>query len=124
MPRTSPPFLNIPKSKTITRRRYPEEWAWWAASGWQMMIEDGEQGVTYLHSYKKQHGTVVWGATATAEETASPDAVRRFLTETLYFHLHPRKSRRLYQENGPVCTEKELLAFVHRQRRKAAKPPL
>jgi hypothetical protein len=42
MPRR-PLFPSATPSKRVTRRRYPEEWAWWRASGWQMVVEEAGQ---------------------------------------------------------------------------------
>jgi uncharacterized protein RhaS with RHS repeats len=101
---------------------YPEEWVWWRASGWHMHIEDGTDGRVHMHtSFSKGNGGRIWGAEATLQELATADLTRRFLTEALYYHLHPRKSRKLYDATGKVCTDAELAAFIRGQRRKMHK---
>lgn len=121
MPRRSP-FKNYVRSRRVTRVRYREQWAWWAASGWQMLVADAADGGLDLFSYKQKvtGSTVSWGAQASAEQVATPDLVRLFLTETLYCHLHPRKAAAAQVAHGQVCTDVELLAFIRRQRHKAA----
>lgn len=101
-------------------RDYPEEWGWWRASGWLMWAEDGTDGRVHLHtSFDKGNGGRIWGAAATLKEIATADLARRFLSSALYYHLHPRKSRKAYESTGQVCTEAELTAFSRVQRRKA-----
>lgn len=100
-------------------RDYPEEWAWWRASGWHMHAEDGTDGRVHLHSsFDRGNGGRIWGAAASLAELATADMIRRFLTESLYYHLHPRKSRKLFDATGKVCTEADLQAFIRAQRRK------
>lgn len=107
-------------SRRITRRRYAEPLAWWAASGWAVEFEDTVGGGLLLHSikYKARGGMICWGATALPEEVATPDLTRRFLTEALYLHLHPIKARRRYEQTGRVCSDEELAAFVRGLRRR------
>ncbi|MGI4737104.1 MAG: hypothetical protein ACRYG7_18190 [Janthinobacterium lividum] len=119
MPKPRTPFPSLTPSHSITQRRYPEEWAWWAASDWQMVVTDtADGGVTLFSRHSK---STLWGAEATAAETATPELVRRFLAEALYLHLHPIKGERNYAETGAVCTEAKLAAFIRQQRRKASK---
>ena len=105
----------VPSSR-VQLRDYPEEWAWWRASGWHMYAEDSATGGAMLHTHH-QRGTL-WGANATPEQAATPAAVRQFLTESLYYHLHPRRSRKLFDLTGRVCTDELLAAFIRGQRRK------
>ncbi len=103
---------------------YPEEWAWWRASGWQMWAEDGTDGCVHLYTTQdRNNGGKSWGAAATLKELATAELTHRFLTEALFLHLHPTKSRRLYESTGEVCTEQDLAAFIRAQRRKVGKPP-
>ncbi|OGX80837.1 hypothetical protein BEN47_06155 [Hymenobacter lapidarius] len=111
------PFAGRTRSRRVTRRKYPEEWAWWAASGWQMMVEEGEAGALRLNSYKALRGATVWGGSATAEQASTKQGISRFLVETLYYHLHPRKARKAFEATGAVCSESELVAFIRQRRR-------
>ncbi len=62
MPRYNP-FPSIAPSLCVTALRYPEEWAWWRASGWRMMVEDATNGGLLLHSHKaKETGGSVLSA--------------------------------------------------------------
>lgn len=124
MPRRPNPFASYcTASRRVTSRRYPEEWAWWRASGWQMLVEDKEDGGLRLHTLLGKGGkTSLWGGSADAEEVATPELVRHFLTETLYLHLHSIKARRSYESTGHICTDTELAAFIRQQRRKVGKP--
>jgi hypothetical protein len=119
-------FKGWPRSRRVTRARYPEEWAWWAASGWEMIVEDTPGGGLLLSSHKQKTtgGSVLWGGRAEPEEVATVAGVRRFLTESLYYHLHPRKAAVAVGAYGMVCTEKELAAFIRQQRRKMSARPL
>jgi hypothetical protein len=113
---------NTPLSKRATARKFPEEWAWWRASGWEMLAHDAEDGRLVLFtSQQKPNGSIrSWGAQASAEEVATSEQVRHFLTISLYLHLHPRKASQHYVATGTVGTEAELAAFVRQQRRKVA----
>lgn len=106
-------------STRVTARKYPEEFAWWRVSGWQLVVEDAADGGLHLFSRKQNTS---WGAQATAEQVAIPDRIRYFLAQSLYQHLHPIKSRRAYDLTGEVCTTAELAAFIRQQRRKVDKP--
>jgi hypothetical protein len=125
MPRPRRYFAAIP-SRRVTRRHYAEQLDWWAASGWVMEIEDGEDGTIWLHTakIKGRRSSALWGATATPEEVATPQLTRSFLTAALYLHLHPRKARAVLAATGQVCNQAELSAFIRAQRRKVGKPHL
>jgi hypothetical protein len=116
---------NTPLSKRATARKFPEEWAWWRASGWEVLAHDAEDGRLLLFtSKKKRTGSIrSWGAQASAEEVATPEQLRHFLTAALYLHLHPRKALKQEEAAGTVATEAELAAFVRQQRRKVAAGP-
>lgn len=64
---------------------------------------------------------MLWGGQAEPHEVAKADGVWRFLTESLYYHLHPRKAMLAVGTFGMVATEEELAAFIRQQRRKVAK---
>lgn len=124
MPRHPNPILSsLPPSKRVTAKKYPEEFAWWRASGWEMQAHETESGDLHLFtSTRRRSGaTRLWGTRASAEEVATPELVRHFLTVSLYLHLHPRKGGKSYADTGEVGTEQELAAFVRGQRRKLAK---
>ena len=119
------PFKGWPRSRRITRARYPEEWAWWAASGWQMIVEDTPGGGLLLSSYKQKStgASVLRGGRAELQGVATAAGGRRFLAEALYLHLHPRKATLAVGAFGMVCAEKELVAFIRQQRRKVHGAP-
>lgn len=87
-----------------------------------MLAHDAEDGRLVLFtSKKKRTGSIrSWGAQASAEEVATPEQLRQFLTVALYLHLHPRKALKHEEATGAVATEAELAAFVRRQRRKVS----
>jgi hypothetical protein len=122
MPKTRNLFPYCTPSRRVTRRRYPEAWAWWAASDWQMLVEDTEDGGLRLHTVREMGArTSLWGGMIGPEEASTPEGVRAFLVEALYLHLHPRKAHKLLGAVGQVCTEAELAAFTRAQRRKVGK---
>ena len=104
----------------ITNRHYAEELSWWHASPWELDIDEQPDGGLMLHTAKRGGRMRLWGATATAEEVKTPARVRLFLTEVLYYHLHPRKAKLMLGAIGMVCTDRELAAFIRQQRRKVA----
>jgi hypothetical protein len=87
-----------------------------------MLAHDAEDGRLLLFtSKKKSTGSISsWGTQASAEEVATPEQVRHFLTISLYLHLHPRKASKYYEATGTTGTEAELAAFIRQQRRKVA----
>jgi hypothetical protein len=117
-------FPGLTPSQRVTAKKYPEEFAWWRASGWEMLAHETEDGDLHLFTStrRKSGSTRLWGTRASAEEVATPELVRLFLTVSLYLHLHPRKGGKSYADTGEVGTEQELAAFVRAQRRKVAKP--
>lgn len=64
--------------------------------------------------------SVLWGSRGTVEKMATADEIRRLLTKTLYYHLHPRKTKTAIDASGQVCTDKELAAFIWGKQRKVA----
>jgi hypothetical protein len=121
---THPTFPGLMPSRRVTARKYSEEWAWWAASGWAMLAQDKLDGGLHLLTSKNIGvSTRLWGTQATAEQVATPALVRHFLAISLYLHLHPRKATKHYAATGEVCSATELAAFVRAQRRKVANTP-
>jgi hypothetical protein len=117
------PLSSLPLSKRVTARKYPEEFAWWRASGWEMQAYEAANGDLHLFTATRRRSgsTRLWGTRASAEEVATPELIRHFLTVSLYLHLHPRKGSKSYEATGEVGTDAELAAFVRQQRRKVAK---
>jgi hypothetical protein len=113
-------ITNTPLSKRATAKKFSEEWAWWRASGWEMLAHDVEDGQLMLFtSKKKPTGSIrSWGAQASAQEVATPEQLRHFLTAALCLHLHSCKALKKEQAMSTVATEDELAAFVRQQRRK------
>lgn len=101
-------------SKRVTARKFPEDFSWWRAWGWQLKAVDAAGGrLLLLTSKQKTRGGIRLGGTqATAAEVATPTQVRHFLTISLYLHLHPRKASAHYEDMGTVSTEAELAVFV------------
>jgi hypothetical protein len=108
-------FPNRTPSVRVTRQQYPEQWAWWDACNWQMMVEDKSDGGLLLNSTR---GNEFSSSTATAQEASTRVGVEHFLTQALYQHLHPGKAARSRANTGQVASDKELAAFVSQQRRK------
>lgn len=123
MPRRPNPFATYCEpSRRVTRRQYPEEWAWWLASGWAFLVEDKEDGRLRLHTQRETGArTSLWGGSISAEQASNPEEVRLFLAEMLYLHLHPRRARKALGAFGEVCTDAEFSAFIRAQRRKVRK---
>jgi len=107
----------------VTNRHYAEELSWWYASPWALDIDELPGGGLMLYTATRAGRMRLWGATASAEEVKAPAQLRLFLTEVLYYHLHPRKAARAVGAIGMVCTHKELAAFIRQQRRKMAARP-
>jgi hypothetical protein len=63
---------NTPPSK----RAIPEEWAWWCASGWEMLALDAEGGWLLLFTSKKK-------LTGSIRSWGTQEQVRHFLTTLL-----------------------------------------
>jgi hypothetical protein len=115
-------FPGCTPSKHVTSRRYPEEWAWWRASGWDVLAQDKPDCGLHLFTSKNLGvSTRLWGTQATAEQVATPALVRHFLTISLYLHLHPRKASKHFDATGEVSTATELAAFIRARQRKVAK---
>lgn len=122
-----------PASKRIKLADYPEEWAWWRASGWGLSVSDYDYPADHRRDWVASTGIQIEADRRNSrrgfglrdgnpeEEAISKDPaqVQRLLRLLLYLCVHPRKAEAL--EAQAYLPDEVEAAFVQEQRRKVAK---
>jgi len=118
-------------SERVKLSDYPEEWAWWRASGWGLSVEEHHFAANFVEGLPAASCTcleanrrnsrrhIMFGHQRPADVAMlnDPEQVRRLLIALLFACLHPRKVEVLTSDDGCLPDEVEA-AFVQEQRRK------
>lgn len=92
---------------------YPEEWGWWQAVGWNILLSDNDEGEVCLQG-RRGNGWLFLDVPA--EAVAAPQAARRWLQHALFAQVHPIKAQKLAGPDG-YFPQHEVDAMLRRLRR-------